>query len=135
MHHIHLSIIKLPRVRKTYKHQVCPPLSSHHTHSHNTQFGTATHHLTQTTIADMYSHQIATLTTEPITPSGKQAYLKTLLKGPDAEGRNKGNANEFGRLLKHGIRNKNRPANERIKGTGTIFPIRKKNIPAGRKVT
>jgi len=123
-----------PTHRKTYKRPVRPPLPNRHTQSLTTRYGPATRHLAQTAITTMYSHHIAALTTEPITPSGKQASLKTLLKGPDADRWNKGNANEFGRLLEHGI-GKNRPANERIKGTGTLFPIRKNLIPDGRKVT
>jgi len=61
-------------------------------------------------------------------------YLQKLLKGPEKERWNRGNANEFGRLLPHGI-GKNRPDNKKIKGTGTIFPIRRHAIPSDRKVT
>lgn len=43
-------------------------------------------------------------------------------------------ANEFERLLPDRI-GQNRPESEQIQGTGTIFPIRKTDIPKDRKVT
>ena len=81
----------------------------------------------------MYSHHNATFRTDPI-DSENQESLRKLLKGPAIDTWNRGSSNEFGRLLANVI-GKNRPANERIKITGTIFPIRRANISKDRKVT
>ena len=64
----------------------------------------------------------------------KQTSLWKFLKGPDAPIWERGTANEFGHLLPDGI-GKNWPKHDRIEGNVTIFSIRKRNIPAGRKVT
>ena len=83
--------------------------------------------------ADPYAHHIANLQHQPI-EKGRAGSLRSLLKGPHKETWIRSLANEFGRLLPHGV-GKNRPVSERIQGTGTIFPIRKKDVPQGRKVT
>ena len=79
-----------------------------------------------------YAHHIAALATTPI--SGKQASLTTLLRGPDAATWSRSNANEWGRLLEFGI-GKDRPLPEQITGTGTIFFVRKANVPSDRHVS
>ena len=55
------------------------------------------------------------------------------VKGPDAPIRERGTANEFGCLLPYGI-SRNQPQNDLIEGNKTIFSIRKRKIPAGRKI-
>jgi hypothetical protein len=67
----------------------------------------------QTTSEHPYQHHIAALVTAPVA-AGKQASLKTLRKGPDKLVWERGLANEWGRLLPHGI-GKNRPPQEQIK--------------------
>jgi hypothetical protein len=80
-----------------------------------------------------YAHHIAGLANAPPS-SGKQGSLKKLLRGEEAATWTKGLANEWGRLLPHGIGAK-RPESERIKGTGTLFFITKSQVPKDRKVT
>jgi hypothetical protein len=89
--------------------------------------------LAQATIDSSYSQHIAALTTTPPT-AGKQGSLKKLLHGPDADTWKRGLANEWGRLLPHGI-GITRPPPEWIDGTGTIFFIAKTQVPTGRKIT
>jgi len=89
--------------------------------------------LAQTAIATRYAHHIAALATTPPT-AGKQGSLKKLLLGYDAKTWTRGLANEWGRILPFGI-GRNRPAQERIQGTGTVFFIKKSQVPSGRKVT
>ena len=60
--------------------------------------------------------------------------LKKLLKGPDGLIWDRGRSNEWGRLLEHGV-GLQRPEKERIKGTGTIFFVRKHTIPEDRKIS
>jgi hypothetical protein len=66
--------------------------------------------------------------------AGKQGSLKKFLLGPDATIWTRSLANEWGRLLPHGIGN-GRPIAERITGTGTVHLIRKTEVPDKRKVT
>ena len=79
----------------------------------------------------MYKHHIAALAIAP--DSVKQDSLKKILQGFEKELWDCSNTNEFGRILQ-GI-GKNRPINKRITGNGTISPIRKNQVPEGRKVT
>ena len=46
----------------------------------------------------------------------------------------RGLANKWGRLLPNGVR-KQCPDNEKVKGTGTIFFINKKDIPPNQKIS
>ena len=93
-----------------------------------------------TTLADQlhnkkYAGHIAALVADSSpTKVSKLPSLAKLLKGCDASVWSRGTANEFGRLLPRGIGN-NRPAHERLTGTGTIYPIRKTDVPLGRTVT
>ena len=102
---------------------------------HRTQpsrYGFATTVLT----AKAYDHHIAALSTTPtslLVPE-KLPSLHKLLKGPDQKIWSRSWANELGRLLPHGV-GKSRPKSKRIEGTSTIFPIKKSQVPAGRKVT
>jgi hypothetical protein len=82
---------------------------------------------------ERYAHHIATLATTP-PPAGKQGSLKKLLLGPDATIWERSLANEWGRLLPHGI-GTSRPTTEQITGTGTVFFIPKSRVPKDRKVT
>ena len=86
--------------------------------------------------SDPYQTHIAALTHDIATSAAKTKLpsIHKLLKGPDAHVWMKSNANEFGRLLPRGV-GKSRPANERIEGTSTLFPIRKHLIPANRTAT
>ena len=77
-----------------------------------------------------FKHHIATLAAD-LTPIEKQAKLPSLaklLQGPDKNVWTRGTANEFGRLLPSGI-GKHRPPDQRIKATGTLYPIPKSKIP------
>jgi hypothetical protein len=89
--------------------------------------------LAQTATVNPYARYIAALTTTPPT-SGKQGSIKKLLHGPDSKVWERGLANEWGRLLSHGI-GTTRPPSDQIKGTGNIFFITKSQVPADRKVT
>jgi hypothetical protein len=80
-----------------------------------------------------YAHHIAALATSPPV-AGKQGSLTKLLLGSDGKIWERSTANEWGRLLAHGI-GKDRPQAEQIAGTGTLFFVNKSEIPAGRKVT
>jgi len=81
-----------------------------------------------------YANHIAALANAPDPTSGRQPSLRTLLRGPKQATWTHGLANEWGRLLAHGI-GLLRPLANRIKGTGTLFFITKNQVPAGRKVT
>jgi hypothetical protein len=82
-----------------------------------------------------YEQHIAAIVADTsLTKVSKLPSLAKFLKGSDAIIWNRGTANEFGRLLPNGI-GRNRPVKDRIEGTGTIFPIRRANIPQGRKIT
>ncbi len=88
-----------------------------------------------------YEHHIAALTTAESsntpyfqTGSGKQGSLRKMVNGSEKIIWTRSLSNELGRLLPNGV-GKNRPKAERIKGTGTIFPIRKAQVPKDRKVT
>jgi hypothetical protein len=98
------------------------------------RYGQATQFLAQSLYEDKYAHHIAALGSSVPAEKGKLASLRNLLKGEDAKIWTRSTANEFGRLLPHGV-GKARPLNERITGTGTMFPISKANIPKDRKVT
>jgi hypothetical protein len=89
--------------------------------------------LAQTATTGRYAHHVAALATAPPT-AGKQGSLKKLLLGPEATIWRRSLANEWGRLLPHGI-GTNRPIAEQIKGTGTVFFIKKSQVPNKRKVT
>ena len=79
--------------------------------------------LAQAATSERYAHHIAALATTPPT-AGKQGSLKKLLRGPDAPIWERSLANEWGRLLPHGI-GTSRPPAEQITGTGTVFFITK----------
>ena len=84
-----------------------------------------------------YEKHIALLATDLVSLVEKTTKLPTLAKllnGPDRDIWLRGTANEFRRLLPHGLK-KNRSAHDKITGTGTIFPISKSMIPPGRKAT
>jgi hypothetical protein len=84
--------------------------------------------LAQTVTSDRYAHHIAALANSPPT-AGKQGSLKKLLLGPEAKIWERSLANEWGRLLSHGI-GTSRPNNEQIKGTtSTIVLINKSQVP------
>ena len=68
------------------------------------------------------------------TTKGNQGSIKKLLKWPDGLIWDRSRANEWGRLLEHGV-GLNRPQHERIEGSGTLFFVRKHTIPADRKVS
>jgi hypothetical protein len=87
----------------------------------------------QTATSEPYAHHIAALATTPPT-SGKQGSITKLLKGNEGTIWKRSYANEWGRLLPHGIGQKRPPA-ERIEGTGTFDFIKKSQVPKGRKVT
>jgi hypothetical protein len=82
---------------------------------------------------DKYEHHMAALSS-PSPLAGKQGSLKKCLQSNDANKWNRGLCNEWGRVLQHGI-GRNRPPNERIQGTGTVFFIQKSQVPKDRKVT
>ena len=87
-------------------------------------------------VQTQYAHHIAPPATE-LTPRVEKQPLQSLpklLRGPNKAIWTRSTANEFGRLLPNGI-DKHRPANEKVKGTGTIVPVRRTNIPHGRKAT
>ena len=110
-----------------------PPLSvQRHRHRYQTR---QSHQLAQLALPqdEPYIHHIANLQHTPV-EKGRAGSIRTLLKGPNNATWTRSLANEFGRLLPHGV-GKNRPVNERIQGTGTIFPIHKKDVPPGRKIT
>jgi hypothetical protein len=89
--------------------------------------------LAQAATSERYAHHIAALITTPPT-AGKQGSIKKLLHGPEAPIWERGLANEWGRLLEHGL-GRNRPPSEKITGTGTLFFIHKAQVPQDRKVT
>ena len=68
------------------------------------------------------------------TTKGSQGSIRKLLKGPDKLIWDRGRANEWGRLLEHGV-GLNRPEAERIEGSGTLFFVRKHDVPADRNVS
>ncbi len=92
------------------------------------------HQLAQTaTATGPYAHHISNLVTV-LPTTGKQGSLKKLLQGSDTKIWTKGLGNEWSRLLLHGL-GLDRPPDERITGTGTIFFIKKSAVPHGCKVT
>ena len=113
---------------------VRPRLHRYCQHCYNTYYVTASQQLlAHSAVQEKYAHHIVALSTTPVS-AGKQPSLREILKGPDTPVWEHGTANEFSRLLPDGI-GKNRPKHDRIEGTGTIFPVRKRNIPAGIKFT
>jgi hypothetical protein len=80
-----------------------------------------------------YANHIAALVTTPPT-AGKQGSLRKLRKGPEAHIWERSLANEWGRLLEHGL-GQTRAETDKILGTGTIFFISKSDVPQDRKVT
>ena len=101
-----------------------------------TRYGFAALALTNTSFQAKFQHHIAALasTPPPITKDAKLPSLSRLLKGDDRKLWLRSTANEFGRLFANGV-GRDRPAAERIEGTGTLFPIRRSAIPHGRNVT
>jgi hypothetical protein len=82
------------------------------------------HQLAQTaTATGPYAHHISNLVTV-LPTTGKQGSLKKLLQGSDTKIWTKGLANAWDRLLLHGP-GLDRPPDERITGTGTIFFTKK----------
>jgi hypothetical protein len=67
----------------------------------------------------------------PIT--GRPENIDTLLRGPDSPLWTTSLANEWARCAQ-GL-SANRPAEQRVAGTDTIFFIHPRQVPAGRKVT
>ena len=102
------------------------------------RFGFAAQTLGDQSFQKKFQHHLAAIATTPALPVQEKApklpSLATLLKGPDRDVWLRGAANELGRLLPNGV-GKSRPLPERIEGTGTIVPIRKATIPAGRHAT
>ena len=89
--------------------------------------------LAQCATNERYVHHIAALATaSPM--AGKQGSLTKLLRGPDATIWERSLANEWGRLLAHGL-GISRPAAEQVKGTGTVFFIKKAQVPKDHRVT
>ncbi len=99
-----------------------------------TRYGRAIDNIQRAQHAEAYKHHIAALATPIDTTKGNQGSIKKLLKGPDAKIWDRGRANEWGHLLEHGV-GLQRPASERIEGSGTLFFVRRANIPADRKVS
>jgi hypothetical protein len=89
--------------------------------------------LAQSAVAKPYAHHIAALITTPPT-AGKQGSIKKLLCGLDATIWEHGLANEWGRLLSHGL-GLDRSPKDRITSTGTVFFIAKSHVPPKGKVT
>ena len=75
--------------------------------------------LAQCATNERYAHYIAALATAPPT-AGKQGSLTKLLRGSDATIWERSLANEWGRLLAHGL-GISRPTSEQVKGTGTVL--------------
>ena len=101
--------------------------------SHRLQSRPSSTPLAQSATNAPYARHISALATTPPT-AGKQGSLKKLLLGPDANTWSTGLANEWGRLLPHGI-GRDRPQSDKIKGTGTVFFIKKSQVPLDRQVT
>ena len=83
-----------------------------------------------------HHHHIA-LATQALSLAPEKEKLPSLhkfLQGPNKNIWSHSSANELGRLLPDGV-GKSRPPDDRIEGTSTIFPIRKHQVPPGRKVT
>jgi hypothetical protein len=91
-----------------------------------------TRYSAQAVFRHKYAHHIAALATTPI--AGKQASLPKLLRGPEAATWSPSNANEWGRLLEFGT-GRDRPIADQITGIGTIFFIRKADVPSDRHVS
>ena len=89
--------------------------------------------LAQSAFRDPYAHHIANLSAAPPT-AGKQRSLTKLRLGPSAAVWECSFANEWARLLPHGI-GTTRPIADQVKGTGTLFFIEKAHVPKDRKVT
>ena len=105
------------------------PRLSHRNTSYQKHHRTPTQHqpLAQSATNERYAHHIAALATAPPT-TGKQGSLTKLLLGPEAATWERSLANEWGRLLAHGL-GISRPADEQVKGTGTVFFIKKPKSP------
>jgi hypothetical protein len=100
------------------------------------RYGFAVTYLASSMIQEKHQHHIPAFTSSTdLTPEKvKLPPLRKLLQGKDGLIWNYSNANEFGRLLPRGV-GKSRPPSERIEGTSTMFPIRKSQIPTGRRAT
>jgi hypothetical protein len=94
---------------------------------------TSHHPLAQCATHERYAHHIAALATAPPT-AGKQGSLTKLLRGSNATIWERSLANEWGRLLAHGL-GISRPASEQVKGTGTVFFIEKAQVSKDHRVT
>ena len=116
------------------KHRRCSLPYLRHRYNTRLQQTRRTRFLAQTAIpSHKYQHHIAALTTTPVQKQ-KAGSIHKLLKGPDATTWERSLANEFGRLLPHGVGN-TRPPHERVQGTSTIFPIRRADMPQNRTAT
>ena len=122
-----------PQVILTQRsHPVQPRLISSK-HSQNTCYISGTNHLAQLVLESKYANHTAALSTTPA-DAEKNASLSRPLKGPDAKIWEQGSSNKFVRPFPNCV-GKHHPPHERIKGSGTIFPIRKFDVPKDQKVT
>lgn len=133
----------LRRTSATYAKQTpsppgAPPRFRHH---YGTRSNGPTNNLAQATTPSMmsdaeieasYSHHIAAHVHCPVT--GRKLNIRKLRKGPEGATWTRSLANEWGRLLHKGI-GQNRPAHERVEGTGTCFFVTKESIPKDRKIS
>jgi hypothetical protein len=105
------------------------PRLSHRNTSYQKHHRTPIQHqpLAQSATNERYAHHIAALATASPTAC-KQGSLTKLLLGPEAATWERSLANEWGRLLAHGL-GISRPADEQVKGTGTVFFIKKPKSP------
>ena len=90
-------------------------------------------HLAHYAIASNHNAHAAKLIPNKPT-AGKQGSLTNIFRCPDATTWTRSTANKWGRLLPHGVGH-TRPVKEEKKRTGTLFFIKKTQVPAGRKVT
>jgi hypothetical protein len=93
---------------------------------HTNRYGFATQSLANSLYQERYANHIASFTSDATLTQEKTKLLPLcqLFHGEDV----------ISRLLPRGD-GKNRPANECIEGTSTIFPIRKSHIPKGYRAT
>ena len=88
-----------------------------------TRYGRAIDTIQLAQHAEQYAHHIKALATL-VVEKGKEGSIQKLLKGPEAKTWDRGRANEWGRLLPHGV-GVYRPDENKIKGTGMVFFIKK----------
>ena len=101
--------------------------------SYQQHTSTSHHPLAQCATHDRYAYHIAALATAPPT-AGKQGSLTKLLRGPDATIWERSLANKWGRVLAHGL-GISRPTAKQVKGTRTVFFIKKAQVPKEHRVT